>query len=112
MGRRRCCDLRGGFAESIRAGVSITEPGWTAGLCCAASRQSHSVADLRDVLNGIHVIGSIVGARADLAETFALHAAGKTRVLYETRALDQVNEAFEDVEHGRNKAPRIVFSEL
>ncbi len=64
------------------------------------------------VLNGIHVIGSIVGTRADLAETFALHAAGKTRVLYETRALDQVNEAFEDVEHGRNKAPRIVFSEL
>ncbi|MCS6937875.1 MAG: alcohol dehydrogenase AdhP [Roseiflexaceae bacterium] len=64
------------------------------------------------VLNGIHVIGSIVGTRADLAETFALHAAGKTRVLYETRALDHVNEAFEDVEHGRNKAPRIVFSEF
>ncbi|GIV98869.1 zinc-dependent alcohol dehydrogenase [Roseiflexus sp.] len=64
------------------------------------------------VLKGIHVIGSIVGTRADLAETFALHAAGKTRVLYETRPLDQVNEAFEDVEHGRNKAPRIVFSEL
>lgn len=64
------------------------------------------------VLNGIHVIGSIVGTRADLAETFALHAAGKTRVLFETRALDQVNEAFEDVEHGRNKAPRIVFSEF
>ncbi|MCS6839835.1 MAG: alcohol dehydrogenase AdhP [Roseiflexus sp.] len=64
------------------------------------------------VLNGIHVIGSIVGTRADLAETFALHAAGKTRVLFETRKLDQVNEAFEDVEHGRNKAPRIVFSEF
>ena len=64
------------------------------------------------VLNGIHVIGSIVGTRADLAETFALHAAGKTRVLFETRALDQVNEAFKDVEHGRNKAPRIVFSEF
>ncbi|GIV91464.1 alcohol dehydrogenase AdhP [Chloroflexus aurantiacus] len=64
------------------------------------------------VLNGIHVMGSIVGTRADLAETFALHAAGKTRVLFETRKLDQVNEAFEEVEHGRNKAPRIVFSEF
>lgn len=64
------------------------------------------------VLKGIHVIGSVVGTRADLMETFALHAAGKTRVLSETRALDQVNEAFEDVEHGRNKAPRIVFSEF
>lgn len=64
------------------------------------------------VLNGIHVMGSIVGTRADLAETFALHAAGKTRVFFETRKLDQVNEAFEEVEHGRNKAPRIVFSEF
>ncbi|RMD82368.1 MAG: zinc-dependent alcohol dehydrogenase, partial [Chloroflexi bacterium] len=53
------------------------------------------------VLKGVHVIGSIVGTRADLAETFALHAAGKTRVLYETRKLEQVNEAFADVEHGR-----------
>lgn len=64
------------------------------------------------VLNGIHVMGSVVGTRADLAETFALHAVGKTRVFFETRKLDQVNEAFEEVEHGRNKAPRIVFSEF
>ncbi len=64
------------------------------------------------VLNGIRIIGSIVGTRLDLAETFAIHAAGKTRVLYETRPLDKVNEAFEDVEHGRNKAPRIVFNQF
>ncbi len=60
------------------------------------------------VLNGIHVVGSIVGTRVDLAETFDLHAAGKTRVVCETRKLEQVNEAFEEVEHGRVRA-RVVF---
>lgn len=37
------------------------------------------------------IIGSIVGIRLDLAEVFALHAAGKTTVVRETRALDEVN---------------------
>lgn len=62
------------------------------------------------VLNGVQIIGSIVGTRLDLAETFELHAAGKTKVLYETRQLEQVNDAFEEVEHARNKAPRLVFN--
>ena len=37
------------------------------------------------VLKGISVIGSIVGTRQDLAEVFALHAAGRTRVVLEQR---------------------------
>jgi len=49
------------------------------------------------VLKGISVIGSIVGTRQDLAEVFALHAAGKTRVVVEPRPLDDVNQAIEDV---------------
>lgn len=60
------------------------------------------------VLNGITVVGSIVGTRADLREVFALHAAGKTRVIRETRSLDDVNEAIADVEAGR-VAARIVL---
>ena len=60
------------------------------------------------VLNGITVVGSIVGTRADLREVFALHAAGRTRVIRETRSLDDVNEAIADVEAGR-VAARIVF---
>jgi propanol-preferring alcohol dehydrogenase len=35
------------------------------------------------VLNGITIIGSIVGTRADLAEVFRLHARGLTRVVRE-----------------------------
>src|SRR4051794_37172558 len=49
------------------------------------------------VLKGISVIGSIVGTRQDLAEVFAMHAAGKTRVVVEPRPLDAVNDAIEDV---------------
>jgi alcohol dehydrogenase, propanol-preferring len=60
------------------------------------------------VLNGITIIGSIVGTRADLAEVFRLHAAGRTRVVRETRSLDEVNECFEQVEKGQVKA-RLVF---
>lgn len=60
------------------------------------------------VLNGITVVGSIVGTRADLREVFALHAAGKTRVIRETRSLDDINEAIADVEAGR-VAARIVL---
>lgn len=60
------------------------------------------------VLNGITIIGSIVGTRTDLAEVFRLHALGRTRVVRETRRLEQVNECFEEVEKGRVQA-RLVF---
>jgi propanol-preferring alcohol dehydrogenase len=60
------------------------------------------------VLNGITVVGSIVGTRTDLREVFELHAAGKTRVIYEVRPLAEVNEAIEEVEQEEVKA-RIVF---
>jgi propanol-preferring alcohol dehydrogenase len=60
------------------------------------------------VLNGITIIGSIVGTRKDLADVYAMHAQGRTRVIRETRQLAEVNESFEDVEKGNVKA-RIVF---
>ena len=58
--------------------------------------------------NNIKIIGSTLGNRADLAKTFELHAAGKTKVITEVRKLEQVNEAFEEVETGKAKA-RLVF---
>ena len=60
------------------------------------------------VLQGITIVGSIVGTRKDLREVFELHAAGKTRVIRETRPLHEVNEAIADVEAGR-VAARIVL---
>ena len=60
------------------------------------------------IVQEIRVIGSFVGTRADLAETFELHASGRTAVMRETRPLDQVNEAMAEVEQGRVEA-RLVF---
>jgi alcohol dehydrogenase, propanol-preferring len=61
------------------------------------------------VLQGITIVGSIVGTRADLREVFELHAAGKTHVIREIRPLCRVNESIADVEAGR-VAARIVFA--
>ena len=60
------------------------------------------------VLKGISVIGSIVGTREDLVEVFELHARGRTRVIAESRKLDDVNQSMDDVLAGRTDA-RIVF---
>lgn len=60
------------------------------------------------VIKGISIIGSIVGTRQDLAEVFALHAAGRTQVIAETRRLDDVNAAISEVLSGAVPA-RLVF---
>ncbi|MGA0567400.1 zinc-dependent alcohol dehydrogenase [Rathayibacter sp. KR2-224] len=60
------------------------------------------------VLKGISVIGSIVGTRQDLTEVFALHAAGRTRVVASPRDLGDVNEAVVEVLAGGVPA-RLVF---
>ncbi|HUA12531.1 MAG TPA: zinc-dependent alcohol dehydrogenase [Solirubrobacteraceae bacterium] len=61
------------------------------------------------VLNGITIRGSIVGTHRDLEEVFQLHQQGRTRVMHETRRLDQVNEAFKEVEDGTAGTARLVF---
>ncbi|WP_127508077.1 alcohol dehydrogenase catalytic domain-containing protein [Actinoplanes solisilvae] len=68
-----------------------------------------SLPIFQTVLKGISVIGSIVGTRADLAEVFRLHAAGRTRVFYETRGLDDINEAIDDVLHSRVPARLVLL---
>ncbi|MGY1747735.1 zinc-binding dehydrogenase [Modestobacter sp. SYSU DS0511] len=60
------------------------------------------------VLSGKSVIGSIVGTRNDLADVFALHAAGRTEVVSVDRKLDDVNEAMADVLSGAIPA-QVVF---
>ncbi len=61
------------------------------------------------VLTGKSIIGSIVGTRNDLADVFALHAAGRTTVIAVDRKLDEVNQSIEDVLAGDVPA-RVVFA--
>ena len=60
------------------------------------------------VLRGIHVIGSLVGTRNDLTEAFRLQETGRTKVIYQTRQLEDVNGCFDDILTGRVPA-RLVF---
>ena len=60
------------------------------------------------ILKGISVTGSLVGTRNDLADCFALHERGRTRVVAESRALEDVNACFAEVLAGRVPA-RLVF---
>jgi propanol-preferring alcohol dehydrogenase len=60
------------------------------------------------VLKGITVVGSLVGTRVDLRETFELHAEGRTHIVRESRKLEDVNEAMLELERGDVEA-RLVF---
>ena len=60
------------------------------------------------VVKGIKVVGSFVGTRVDLAETFELHAAGCTKIVRESSRLDDVNEAMARV-LGGGVDGRVVF---
>lgn len=60
------------------------------------------------VLNGITIVGSIVGTRKDLDEVYELHSRGRTHVIRETRSLETVNQSIQDVLDG-TVTGRIVF---
>ena len=61
------------------------------------------------VISGKSIIGSIVGTRKDLTDVFALHAAGRTKVIAQERHLDDVNTCIEEVLAGQVPA-RLVFT--
>ena len=80
-------------------------------LVCVAMPADNGVLSLPifdAVIGGKSVIGSIVGTRNDLADVFALHAAGRTRVVVVDRKLDEVNQSIADVSSGA-VAARVVF---
>ena len=82
--------------------------GGTMSLVALPAENKMELPIFETVLNGITVVGSIVGTRLELREVFQLHAAGKTRVIREERPLDDIENAMEDVLTGDVPA-RIVF---
>ncbi|HXN59850.1 MAG TPA: hypothetical protein VN886_05300 [Acidimicrobiales bacterium] len=60
------------------------------------------------MLRGIKIVGSLVGTRVDLKETFELNADGRTEIVRETRKLGEINESIANVERGDIEA-RIVL---
>jgi propanol-preferring alcohol dehydrogenase len=80
-------------------------------LICVAlpAEGTMSVPIFDTVIGGKSIIGSIVGTRKDLADVFALHAAGRTRVIAQACQLEDVNERIDDVLASRVPA-RLVFT--
>jgi propanol-preferring alcohol dehydrogenase len=107
----------GGADQAIVLAVSATaceqayrslKRGGTLVLVGLPADNSFQLPIFETVLQGITVTGSIVGTRVDLAETFQLHQEGRTRVVRETRKLEDVNDAFEEIVKGDVDA-RLVF---
>ena len=73
-----------------------------------ADNATSSLPIFDTVINGKTVIGSIVGTRNDLSDVFALHAAGRTKVIAAERKIDEVNQSIDDVLAG-NVLARVVF---
>jgi len=99
----------GGADQAIVLAVSATaceqayrslKRGGTLVLVGLPADNSFQLPIFETVLQGITVTGSIVGTRVDLAETFQLHQEGRTRVVRETRKLEDVNDAFEEILKG------------
>lgn len=52
------------------------------------------------VLNGVKIVGSIVGTRKDLKECLQFAADGKVKAIIEVKPLEQINEIFADMLKG------------
>ncbi|MFC1406114.1 MULTISPECIES: alcohol dehydrogenase AdhP [Streptacidiphilus] len=94
--------------DSFRAAYAALRRGGTLVLVALPAGGTLELPVFDTVLNGTSVVGSIVGTRQDLAEVFALHAMGRTRVIRESRRLEDVNACFEEVLAGKVSA-RLVF---
>ena len=94
-------------APVSRAGPARTRTR-RSGPACLPDNATLSLPIFDTVINGKTVIGSIVGTRNDLADVFALHAAGRTTVIAVDRKIDEVNQSIDDVLAGTVPA-RVVF---
>lgn len=78
--------------DSVRAGAKVVAVGLPS--------ETMDLSIVRTVLDGIEVIGSLVGTRKDLEEAFQFAAEGKVKPIVKTRCLHEVNDIFEEMEKG------------
>ncbi|GAA3023613.1 alcohol dehydrogenase AdhP [Kitasatospora albolonga] len=94
--------------DSFRAAYGSLRRGGTLVLVALPAEGVLELPVFDTVLNGTKVVGSIVGTRQDLAEVFRLHSLGRTRVVRESRRLEDINTAVQEVLAGKVSA-RLVF---
>ena len=67
---------------------------------------------IKSVLDGIEVIGSLVGTRKDLEEAFMFGAEGLVNPIVQTRKLEEINEIFEEMESGKIQGRMVIDMSL
>ncbi|GAA3514835.1 alcohol dehydrogenase catalytic domain-containing protein [Actinocatenispora rupis] len=87
--------------ESLRPGGRLT-------LVALPHDDTMTVPILRTALRGISVRGAGAGSRADVADVFALHAAGRATLIRHRYRLPDVNDAIGELGAGR-AIGRVVF---
>lgn len=63
---------------------------------------------VKAVLDGIRVVGSLVGTRKDLEEAFAFGAQGLVVPIVEKVPVDSAPQVFDDMEHGRIQGRKVL----
>lgn len=86
--------------DAVRAGARIVAVGLPS--------ESMSLNIPRLVLDGIEVVGSLVGTRQDLAEAFQFAAEGKVTPKVTLRPLEDINAIFEEMESGKIKGRMVI----
>src|ERR1019366_1767619 len=94
----------GAFDQAYR---SLRRGGRLVCVALPADNATLSLPIFDTVINGKTVIGSIVGTRNDLADVFALHAAGRTKVIaVDEQALEAGRSEQDEGERGRERHER------
>ena len=86
--------------DAVRAGSRVVAVGLPV--------ESMDLSIPRLVLDGIEVVGSLVGTRQDLKEAFQFAAEGKVIPKYEMRPMEDINDIFEEMEDGKIKGRMVI----
>ena len=86
--------------NAIRAGGTVVAVGLPV--------DSMDLSIPRLVLDGIEVVGSLVGTRLDLAEAFQFGAEGKVVPRCQLRPMEDINDIFEEMEQGKIKGRMVI----
>lgn len=86
--------------ESVRAGARVVAVG--------LPPEAMSLNIPRLVLDGIEVVGSLVGTRKDLEEAFQFAVDGKVIPKVTKRPIEAINDIFSEMEHGKIKGRMVI----
>lgn len=77
-------------------------------VCVGLPPETMDLSIVKTVLDGIEVVGFLVGTREDLREAFQFGAEGKVVPIVETRCLHEVNDVFKEMHEGKIQGRMVI----